>query len=336
MDGNVTLSLETAVEITRDPSTYSSAVSLAKTSPTPASGLVWMGPGPDSGSSSTGALASFDRSLSSWRTSQGSLLEASTPYSDAWPTEGMTRNGRLFAHPMLVRRTDVSGSSSSPIGWSTPRQIDQCDGFSTSEKALTISTSKPSLFQQTQGILTNRDWPTPVKEDSESRTSHGTLTDKVRATWPTPQSYSKGKDEDNVPGLTPLDIAARPDLAHLRKDWPTPQTTDANSAGRHTTTTGVMHPGTTLTDAARSGASTWLTPQSRDHKGISQKVAKGEYTGGLPDQLAGLHDQESLSTTGNLPALSPRPVLNPRWVAALMGFPVDWLDGVEVPKKRKA
>ena len=143
-------------------------------------------------------------------------------------------------------------------------------------------------------------WPTPVKEDSESRTAHGTLTDRVRENWPTPQSYSKGKPENNVPGLTPLDIAARPDLAHLRKDWPTPNTCDANSAGRHTTTTGIMHPGSTLTDAAR----------------------------------AGLQDQANNNTSGNHPESSPRPVLNPRWVACLMGFPVDWLDGVAPPSGR--
>ncbi len=38
--------------------------------------------------------------------------------------------------------------------------------------------------------------------------------------------------------------------------WPTPVVTDAASAARHTTTTGVMHPGTTLTDAVRL----WPTP----------------------------------------------------------------------------
>jgi len=33
--------------------------------------------------------------------------------------------------------------------------------------------------------------------------------------------------------------------------WPTPCTTDAKAAGRHTTTTGVMNTGTSLTDAMR-------------------------------------------------------------------------------------
>jgi len=34
--------------------------------------------------------------------------------------------------------------------------------------------------------------------------------------------------------------------------WPTPAVSDCRSSGRHTTTTGVMHPGTSLTDAMRS------------------------------------------------------------------------------------
>jgi len=40
--------------------------------------------------------------------------------------------------------------------------------------------------------------------------------------------------------------------------WPTAVTSDSRSAGRHSTTTGVMHPGTTLTDACRQ----WPTPRA--------------------------------------------------------------------------
>lgn len=48
--------------------------------------------------------------------------------------------------------------------------------------------------------------------------------------------------------------------------WPT-TTKDAASAARHTTTTGVMHSGTTLTDATRMAA--WPTPkQSDSNKGV--------------------------------------------------------------------
>src|SRR5882672_3127652 len=40
--------------------------------------------------------------------------------------------------------------------------------------------------------------------------------------------------------------------------WPTANTRDAASSGRHSTETGVMHPGTTLTDAIRE----WPTPSA--------------------------------------------------------------------------
>src|SRR5262245_28110809 len=42
-----------------------------------------------------------------------------------------------------------------------------------------------------------------------------------------------------------------PTAANGSSSWPTGNVTDANSAARHTTTTGVMHPGTSLTDAVR-------------------------------------------------------------------------------------
>ena len=109
----------------------------------------------------------------------------------------------------------------------------------------------------------------------------------------------------------------------IRAEWPTPCA--APDARRHGYP-GTAHPGSTLLDVAM-----WMTPQARDYKGISQKVAKGEYTGGLPDQIAGLVDRTKIRTTGNLNV-----VLNPRWVAALMGFPTDWLDVAPVPLRGDA
>lgn len=104
---------------------------------------------------------------------------------------------------------------------------------------------------------------------------------------------------------------------------------------------------TTLTAATRlwqkpqtSDAVDWRSPSTRDWKGPSAQSWRdrdhGDPTPTLPDQLAGLHDQENRSTTGNPPASSPRPVLNPPWVQALMGFPEGWLDGVEPPSRRLA
>lgn len=373
-------------------STSSSAGSPARTSPTPVSELVWTGTDPGSGTNSIVSLGSYV--LGSWlsRTSEDSLFGESMPFSDAWPLEGMTRSGRLYERPMLTRRTVASGSSSSRIDdWLTPNATP--DATSNNGTNAGRPATGKSLARQARG-----DWPTPVSEDSESRTAHGTLTDRAREhDWPTPDTINRksrramtastengrrsGGGQSSPPGLeqaaelsagiiprelenldelppktrsiwptpTAMDAAGfegRPDegrtspnsgrtLTGAARDWPTPQTTDANAAARHTTTTGIMHSGTTLTDATRAEldsapASNWMTPQSRDHKGISQKVAKGEYTGGLPDQLAGLHDRASRNTSGNLPASSPRPVLNPDWVETLMGFPIGWTD-VPVP-----
>ncbi len=68
---------------------------------------------------------------------------------------------------------------------------------------------------------------------------------KYLATWPGSGSMRDGH------------VYARPTLEHPISDaacssWPTPCTTDAKDSARATTTTGVMNPGTSLTDAIRS------------------------------------------------------------------------------------
>ena len=69
-----------------------------------------------SGRRSPVSLASYDPELSSWRTSQVSLLstedERFPRSSERWPTSGMTRRGRAFALPMSGPVTSGSGSSS--------------------------------------------------------------------------------------------------------------------------------------------------------------------------------------------------------------------------------
>lgn len=82
-------------------------------------------------------------------------------------------------------------------------------------------------------------------------------------------------------------------LTGQARQWPTPVVTDAASAARGTTTTGVMHSGTTLTDAMRA----WPTPTARDgdNRGATgtqtqawkNKVARGSVnrSGLLSDDL---------------------------------------------------
>ncbi len=71
----------------------------------------------------------------------------------------------------------------------------------------------------------------------------------------------------------------------------------------------------------------WPTPATRDWKDIgTEPSAQGRHSPALPASVVinGHPDPDSLSTNGK-----SRERLNPKWVAQLMGFPSDWLDGIE-------
>lgn len=68
-------------------------------------------------------FASYDLSLSSWKTSQGCLFEEWAKFSGAWPISGMMRNGRCYKPRGLVYPKTATGFSLSPIPHETiPRR----------------------------------------------------------------------------------------------------------------------------------------------------------------------------------------------------------------------
>src|SRR5688500_8409084 len=71
--------------------------------------------------------------------------------------------------------------------------------------------------------------------------------------------------------------------------WPTPVQSDARSSGRHTTSTGISHAGTSLTDAVRA-----------------------------------FHRDGTIPTAGK--PHGPPAVLHPVFVEWLMGFPDEWTE----------
>ena len=90
-------------------STSSAVGSHAKTSALP-------GEAPDSqesdlafGGKCTESFAKWDRSSSSWRTSQHSLTGGWMPFSDRWPTSGSMLNGACFQRDPLERPTSARG-----------------------------------------------------------------------------------------------------------------------------------------------------------------------------------------------------------------------------------
>ena len=148
------------------------------------------------GPSSREPFASYDPDTSSWRTSQGSLWEAGwTPYSETWPSSGMTRNGRAFRRQPLVPRTSVTGSGS----WPTPRERDYKDVMHDQQKLAALGDTDMTLARMVAR------WPTPAAIDSRPPRikEDGTQTIGLKDTlstavmWPTPQA-DDNRDRGNL------------------------------------------------------------------------------------------------------------------------------------------
>jgi hypothetical protein len=183
-------------------------------------------------------------------------------------------------------------------------------------------------------------WPTPAARDGDPRRGPtspesnawkrkvergavnraGMLSDDLSssaAAWPTPQAYSAG--ESNRPGITPLDGAAR--------RWPTPTEGDAKSSGLAAyQAAGAHRPGTTLTDAAVRRQ--WPTPTAVPGTGYMSGSQRDMWRPTLEGAACGARPfRPDPTTPKDGPRTSRRTrVLNPRFVEALMGWPIGWTD----------
>lgn len=102
--------------------------------------------------------------------------------------------------------------------------------------------------------------------------------------------------------------------------WQTPSVADVT--GGHRTRSGTRSHELLL----KGQVEQWATPDVRDWPtatvcgNYNRKGASATSGDGLATAVAGPRDPVSPNTSG-----SRRARLNPRWVATLMGFPVDWL-----------
>lgn len=191
-----------------------------------------------------------------------------TPGTDSFRTRG-------------GERSDEAGLDRQAKLWATPPTQDAANNGGPSQAL------RKTAPLNKQACL----WPTPLASDGSrgdrrADGERGASLVETTKNWQTPLAVDADGPKMQRSGDNP-----RPSLRALVDSWPTPTTRDAASAARHTTATGVMHPGTMLTDAIRSFRSSRPPPE--------------------------------ISTDGP-PSSKSRPVLNPRFVAMLMGWPIDW------------
>lgn len=138
------------------------------------------------------------------------------------PRSGSMRSGRVSVRPMSARRIAGKGSSFWPTAMTEDAESSGSRNYCDRRGSETL-TSAARKF----------DYQKPLPGE------------KGNAYWERMAEYEKAH------GITPEDLSEG-------QRWPTPNTRDASSPGRHTTQTGVMHPGTSLTDVMRE----WQTPSA--------------------------------------------------------------------------
>jgi hypothetical protein len=148
-----------------------------------------------SGASTLDSLASYDRSSCSWRTSQRSLVEGWTLFSETWPRSGTTVGGIAYQLPPLAHLTDATGFGLLP----TPKSQDSRGGSGKNVQG------GPSLTD----VLRKGFLPTPAARDWKGSVSGPKLSERA--------SMTRGVSlEEHL----------------LRQRLPTPSAGSSHSAGR--------------------------------------------------------------------------------------------------------
>ena len=221
---------------------------------------------------------------------------------------------------MSERRTDEIESGS----WRTPQAGDgthnHCDAPAHKRGTVPLMLSVQALREVEREQAQN--WVTPQARDGEQRgvqsmrervaQGHSMslpeqMADQVQ-TWPTPAAMNPNDGEGVETWL-----ARRERLKQTQQN--------GNGCG------------TPLSIAVQLSGSAWPTPTATDAKAsgaAGYSTESGRHSGTtLTDATVGPRGPESRSTTGK-----SRARLNHRWVAQLMGFPSDWLEGIDVPPSK--
>jgi hypothetical protein len=228
------------------------------------------------------SLGKWDQESSSWRTSQASLWDLmdgnhmGAPWSESWPTQGMTRSGELFPLPTQAHRTSASGGGL----WPTPNTRDTRRGCN--QRQLATEVDKWHIPTPTSAdVYTGNLESSQQSDDSMHSVS---LPDFVHR-WPTPNA-SSGGTHSGISAETAWSKLAKGHqigLGAAAAMWPTPTSTERSGTNPHTgkgeglSKTAKMFPtpvadGDRQTNCQQGGTALGVaarmlpTPTSRDHK----------------------------------------------------------------------
>jgi hypothetical protein len=235
-----------------------------------------------------GASLAIDAHMAGWPTP--CAMEPGTDPEQVW-----ARKQRLTEETGVYRGNDCGlGSKVHLAGWPTCAAWDG-EGGGQAARAM-----NPERSNDLPDFAMLAGWTTPQAHDTNPRgagnrgnpkAGNACLAWDARAAgWPTPMAGSPGTEDYNPAGNTD---SSRRTVALA--GWPTPTRQDEASSGRHTTTTGRSHPGTTLTDAV-------------DMAGPARITADGQL---LTGSTAGTESGGQLS---------------PLMSAWLMGYPTSWCE----------
>lgn len=199
------------------------------------------------------------------------------------------RSGRLYGRQTLERPICVVASSSSPYEADYPTPSASSYGSSGNGTGNNKqSRGRPSLegmaatyptpvSSRRSGRNTKTDKAGRVLEEEDKRTTHVrgslTLNGQVTEMYATPM---RGGEEKG-----PAYPRGNPTLQGQVRMWPTACTTDAKDSARGTTTTGIMNPGTSLTDAIRSSGLDGPPPSAMKKAGADTTVLVPEFVEAL-------------------------------------------------------
>lgn len=308
-----------------------------------------------SGPSSPCGFAWYDPATSSWRTSQGSLLEGLDTFSGTWPRCGLMRRGECSPASPWAPAIAGSASSSWPTATSSDHQgLYQGDSRESRLREAVHSWPTPagggehwptpcacdekggSVFQDGNSRPLRDEaqkWSTPLANDRQARNSQddGEQLGRQAMHWATPAAA----DHNGTPGGN-QGRSLRSDIS----SWATPQAHDSQGGGSMQER-----------DLARE-ATTWSTPlasngpkgATSNHAGLCRDAESWPTPKACVDKMG--RPRPSLDTLARSGRLDPPPTgqpstsdsgrrLNPLFVEWLMGAPIGWSDPSAEPALRR-